>query len=264
MRTDRRTVLSAGAAALLGSPALLQAEETPAARMVRLIRGARPNVYQRSLWEFSGLCYTKDEARSRVAPMPRWDYLREIGDAIITEKLLMVAKSRRVLASWFVCITDVWLAAGGQDPRWNALMYGTGNRQIVIASRKLEGPQSSSWFLQERVRFIVEQLEARGIRERWPEFPRWEWTHTEARLSNGSRITAIAQGADQARGISATAFHVEELAHLEEAKQTIEAILPTLFAQDETAGHLVALCTAATGTYAADVYLDQVDARSWR
>ena len=238
------------------------AEETPAQRLLRLV--ARPCVYQRSWWEFAGLCVTKDEARSRVAPMPRWPYLREIGDAIITEKLLMVAKSRRVLASWLSCIMDVWLVSGGQDRRWPALMYGTSNRVVVILSRKLEGPQSSSWFLQERVRFIVDQLEANGIREKWPTFPTWEWTHTEARLSNGGRILAIAQGPDQARGLSALAFHVEELAHIEDAKKTIEAILPTLFAQDETAGHLYALCTAAVGTFAADIYLDQLDDTSWR
>lgn len=223
----------------------------------------RPNVYQRSLWEFAGLCWTKDEARSRIAPMPRWPYLKEIGERIIENPLLLVAKSRRVLASYYACITDIWIAAGGQDPRWPALLNGTGNRQVVIMSRKLEGPQSSTWFLEERVKLIVDQLEARGIREKWPGFPTWEWTHAEAKLSNGSRITAIAGGPDQARGIAATAFHVEELAHIEAAKKTIEAILPTLFAQEETAGHLYALCTAAVGGYAADIYLDRVDDRTW-
>ncbi len=255
-RTARRPM--APVSGLLPPPA-------PRSGIARFLAGAgpRPNPYQRSLWEFAGECYTKDEARSRISPMPRWPYLKEIGDAIIENPLLMVAKSRRVLASYYACITDIWIAAGGQDRRWSALMNGTGNRQVVIMSRKLEGPQSSSWFLHERVKLIVDQLEARGIRDKWPEFPEWEWTHTEAKCSNGSRITAIAGGPDQARGIAATAFHVEELAHIENAKKTMEAILPTLFAQEETAGHLYALCTAAVGGFAADIYLDRVDDTTW-
>lgn len=257
-KVTRREVLGVSAAALLGMP---ERRRTPGDRLLAMCAPANP--YQRDLWAFAGLCWTKDEARSRIAPMPRWPYLKELGDAILENPLLLIAKSRRVLASYYACITDIWIAAGGQSRKWPALMNGTGNRQVVIMSRKLEGPQSSTWFLHERVKLIVDQLEAHGIREKWPDFPAWEWTHTEAKVSNGSRITAIAGGPDQARGIAATAFHVEELAHIENAKKTIEAILPTLFAQDETAGHLYALCTAAVGGFAADIYNDQIDARRW-
>lgn len=249
---------------LLGAPKPL----TRAEKLIQAVQKRREeraaSVYQRDLWAFAGLCYTKDEARSRVAPMPRWDYLEEIGDAILTEPLLMIEKSRRVLASWYTCIVDVWVASGGIDPRWPSLMNGPGNRQVVIASRKLEGPQSSSWFLQNRVKFIVDQLEARGIRDHWPAFPEWEWSHAEARNSIGGKISAIAQGADQARGIAATLFHLEELAHLEQAQATVEAIIPTLFGQDTTGGHLVALCTAKVGGYAADIAMDMLGESVWR
>jgi hypothetical protein len=150
--------------------------------------------------------------------------------------------------------------AGGQDERWPALMRSVRNRQVILASRKLEDLQGSAWFLRERVKFIVDELERRGIRSHWPEFPTFEWTFAEGRASNGSRINAVPQGADQMRGAGGTIIHAEECATWEQQQASIEsAKLVT-----QGGGHMVMVTTSRVGCYLADLVLDQVDSRGWR
>mgnify|MGYP001569077357 FL=1 len=229
----------------LGLP---QEKPTVVDRFLRHFR--RGNPFQRSFTRFrTELCFTQDEAAGLVRVMPDWDYLRELDDALIEEKLLLIEKSRRVLASWAICCFDVWLAAGGRDPRWPSTMSGTTHRQIVIAALKQREFQGSEWFLEKRVRFILDQFEERGLRAQWPGWPTWHYTANEISNSLGSRITAIPQGEHKMRGGGGTLVHCEELSQWDQAQASINAAIPVI----RGGGHLVAVCTPMVGSYASRI-----------
>lgn len=217
------------------------------------------NYYQSNFYAFlTNCCWTADEARGgRVARMPDYQFLLELADALILCPLLFIEKSRRVMASWAVCCFDVWLAAGGQDPRWPELLLGSGYRQIFILGQKFE---STAWFLKRRIQFICNRFEEKGGRELWPEFPTWEWKEGEGEASNGSLITAVGQGSDQVRGGGATHVHVEEVAFLEKAQQTIEGALPVV----NGGGHVTMITTPNAASYAKKLRDGKLKSGGWR
>ena len=232
---------------------------------IREIRSNRGNPCKRSFSTFLSRCvWSIDEARGgEVRKWPGgiaddgrdWDAIwLEIEDALLRSKLLMIEKSRRVLASWAVCAFDIWLCGGGQDPRWvnergvPVLMQSTSNRKVFLQARKAEGPAGSEWFISERIVKILDNFESLGGREFWPEFPEWAATSGLVAFSNGSRLQGVPQG-DQVRGAGATFLHCEEVAFWERAKQTIGGAIPTM----RGGGHICLITTPQTGTYAQDI-----------
>jgi hypothetical protein len=233
------------------------ASETPAQKLLalqqrwrELKRPPRPtNPWQANFHTFlTEKVWSQDESRGGVIrQIDDAQYIRELCDALIEEHLLFVEKSRRVLASWIVCAWDLWVAAGGQDERWPALMQSTGNRQVVLQALKLEDAQGAAWFMKERIRFMYDEAVRRGLRNDWPSFPTFTWTYSEARGSNGSRINALPQGEDKARGLTCTLYHGEEVGMWTQAKGTVEGAKPTILPY----GHMVLVSTPKVGTYAA-------------
>lgn len=211
-----------------------------------------PNPYQADFHAFlRDCCWTIDEARGgKVARYPaHWPFVADLVDAFMICPLLMIEKSRRVLASWTACAMDIWLAAGGQDPRWRSpsgepvLLNSDSYRQVFVVARKYE---DSCRFLHRRVKPIADFFEKYGGRELWPSFPRFDWMEGEGRVSNGSLITAVAQGADQLRGPGATFVHVEEFSFMEQAQRTLSGLIPTVAG----GGHVAMLTTALANSYA--------------
>jgi hypothetical protein len=217
-------------------------------------------------WTFLRKCvWSIDEAKAgEVRRWPTglgrdgrsWDRLwLEQEDAILRHKLLMFEKSRRVLASWFVCAFDIWLLAGGEDARWvneegvPVLCRSSQNRAIYLQARKLEGPAGAEWFLANRVARLLQGFEDNGGREVWPDFPQWSAKTGIIELSNGSKIQAVPQGPHQIRGAAATLLHMEEVAFWEQAKPTIGAAIPTM----RGGGHIVLVTTPQVGSYAKDI-----------
>lgn len=194
--------------------------------------------------------WTQDEARGgRIAQMPDAPYIDEVCSAILECDLLLIEKSRRVMGSWILSATGIWIAAGGQDPRWPTLMLATGHRQVIVAARKLRDLQGSAWFLRERYRFLHDQAVAHGIRDVWPEFPAATWTYTEARFANGSRINAVPSGSDALRGPGATLIHGEEAAFWPAARLAISGARPVV----TNGGHFCLITTACAGTHCHDL-----------
>jgi hypothetical protein len=229
---------------------LLLAPARPRSAAERFIAavGARrkaTNRYQTDFHAFlTELCWTRDEAAGgRVAKIPDWPYLREMSEILLEHEKVFVEKSRRVLASWVVSAYDCWILGGGQSPKWPALMNATGNRHIFVVARKYE---SSCYFLEQRIRFIVDQFEARGGRDLWPTFPKVEWKQGYGYASNGSVIQAVGQGSDQLRGVASTLCHIEEASFMEQAKATFEGLLPTL----RGGGRCVVVSTPNAASYA--------------
>lgn len=216
-------------------------------RLAELRRGAS-NSYQTNFHKFLTECVqTKDEARGGIVrPFPSDAYVKEVCDVLMEEPLVFFEKSRRTRITWLVSALDLWIAAGGQDPRWPALMLSTGNRQVIIGCRKLEGIQGSAWILGERVRFIYRVLMENGIRERWPGFPVFEFKFDQATGSNGSLMNAVPQGEDQCRGPGATFMHLDEISHWDRARGSVGAALPCTLG----GGRVCLIGTPNTGTFA--------------
>lgn len=231
--------------------------ETPAQRILALqerlrvvSRPPRPsNPWQGDYHKFAtDWIWTKDEERAgQVAKLPDWPHFKDFADALITKELLLVEKSRRVMASWFVCGFDLWLAAGGQDERWPTLMRSTQNRSIVIAALKLKGKNGSHWFLHQRIKFIYNECIRRGIREVWPEFPTFRFTYDQAEGSNGSMISAIPQGEDQSRGGGETFIHDEEFAMWPQAQASLAVQIPCV----KNGGHIALVTTPQVASFCA-------------
>jgi hypothetical protein len=229
-----------------------------------------PTTYQDSFFRFlTDLNWTVDEARAGVVrPWPSgrgrdgksWDdYWLDFEELLLTRKLLFFEKSRRVLASWAVCGFDIWLAAGGRDPRWqfteddgtvvHPLMQSSGNRVIILAAQKAEGEFGSEWFIERRVKALLDQLESHGIRDRWPNFPQWTFQNGLIEFSNGSRIAGVPQGSNQMRGGGITLIHAEEIAFWSQCRAAIGGAIPTL----SGVAHMVCNSTPQVGTFAQEI-----------
>ncbi len=253
---------------LIGRPVAARAaeEDTDATRLLALADHVRAKLHppinplQASFPKFATtMCFTKDEgAGGKVGLIPDWPYLYEVSDALITCQPVLIEKARRTLISWWVCAFDLWLLAGGQDPRWPALMNSRENRKVIIGAQFKEGEASSQDFLS-RLEFMVDQIEARGLRELWPEFPRFMWRADRGTGSNGSIVSAVPQGANKVRGSGITFIHYEELGFVEEARATVMAALQTL----RPAGHFCGITTANAASFCADIVNERLRALGW-
>lgn len=159
------------------------------------------------------------------------------------------------MASWYVSAFDLWVAAGGQDPRWPALMQSQGNREVWIVAQQFEGVGGSDYFLQQYIKFIYEQLEDRRIRDYWPEFPVFKFVQGLARSSNGSHIRALPEGEHKSRGGGATLIHDEEFSAWKRAAQTLNIQRPCV----KSGGHIILVQTPVVGSYAAKIRNDELD-----
>lgn len=222
----------------------------------RMARLEAPNLYQRDLSRFrTTCCFTRNEAAGgKVALIPDFPYLREVDDAFLSHTPLMIEKSRRMLISWSAMAFALWVLAGGQDERWPALMNSTENRKVVLASRKLEGENGSAEMLNERLRFLVDQFEDRGLRKNWPDFPTFKWRFDRAVASNGSVCAAVPSGPDQLRGSGITLLIMDEIAFWVDCKASVASALQTLTG----GGHALLISTANAASWAAQIAAGKV------
>lgn len=218
------------------------------------------NPYANSFTAFLRDCiWTVDEARGgEVRPWPwegEWErYWQDWEYALLTCSPLLVDKTRRTMASNVATAWDLWVAAGGVDPRWAALTLSTQNRRVLIQAQKLEGVGGSAEFVDRIRRMLQVSSEKGGLLKRWPKFPTFQFKFGQALGSNGSKIDAVPQGAEQVRGPGTTLLHAEELSFWDQAKASMENAIPALHPH----GHLVAVTTPAVGCYAADIRNDEL------
>jgi hypothetical protein len=260
---------------LLGRPIKLT-EQTTATDLERLallaehvqrLKHPYRNPYKHDFTKFrTELCWTKNESGAgRTALMPDLPYLRQVDRANIRFSPLMYEKARRMMFTWDTVALALWLIAGGHDPAW---VDGNGfpilmpsednpdgrNRRVLFGAQKLEGLGGSHEQI-DRLRFMVAEFEERGGREKWPDFPEFEWRFDQARASNGGVADAVAQGADQMRGPGATLVVADELAFWTEAKASIASAMQTL----QGGGHFIAGSSSNVGSHAALIVKGEVN-----
>jgi hypothetical protein len=251
---------------LVGQPLRVEGQGETAEEQLAILLAAyrqklreEQNPWQRSFTRFrTELCWTRDEAAGgKVALMPDWPYLRALDDILVEKTPLLITKSRRTLISWTCFAFALWLAAGGQDPRWPQLMNATGNRKVIIAAQKFDGENGSAEILAERIGFLVQQFEARGGREKWRGFPEFQWKQGRVSLSNGSILAAVPQGENQMRGSGVTMILADELQAWEDARPSVCSALQTC----RGGGHFVGICTARMPSFVATIVSGEVRGR---
>lgn len=185
------------------------------------------------------------EAGQLIRPFPKKDHIWAYIDRWQECSILLVPKSRRLLATWTFCALDYWLAAFRQGAT------------IFIASTM----RTKSDELLARCKFIHQQLPDP------PHFPkpRMEWKNGQkgdpTRLifpEMRSVIQSVSEDPDELRQSGATLIHCEEFAHWQWQERAWTAMRPVV----QGGGKLVVVSTPKAGTFFRDLVFDEGSIRS--
>ena len=188
-----------------------------------LLKGLRAEALDRCgrdpLW-YASFVHTRDEADpdNSTKPFPvHLDYVRRVVGVLNdpAANRIAIAKSRQMLVSWIMCMFCTYVARF----RPNSLVVfqsqkdEDANAMVSMPGNKGEGGYSG------RCQFIEQHL---------PSWLQQRVTCTEGAIDypNGSRILALAGGANQVRGKTITLYVGDEFAFQTEAKSVYAATSP--------------------------------------
>ncbi len=181
-------------------------------------------------WAFiRDACWTIDEAdEGTVKRFPDLPYLRHICEVWGRYKMLAIPKSRRMMLTWIMLALHLHLA------------LFTPRSAIFVQSKK-EG--DSDYLIGDSRMFFMysnlpEWLRAYGL-------PTARYKECNIKFSNGSQITAIAQGPGQLRQYTATAVMCDEIAFWDRAGDTWRALRPVV----QGGGRVTLLSSASPGFF---------------
>lgn len=180
-----------------------------------------------------------------IRPFPRKPHIGAYIDAWQEHSIVLVPKSRRMLATWTYCELDYWLAAFRRGVR------------VFIASTM----RTKSDALLARCKFSHEQLPERPY---FPK-PRMEWKNGQkgdpTRLifpETGSVIQSVSEDPDELRQEGATLIHCEEFAFWQWQERAWTAMRPVV----QGGGKIVVVSTPKAGTFFRDLVFDEGSIRS--
>jgi hypothetical protein len=139
--------------------------------------------------------------------------------------LLLVPKARRMKLTWLFCALHTWLAC--VRPYVNAFLVSSKEQKSIELLDRVEG------------------ILVRCPRDRYRP-PTWTRQQDLLTLENGSRVWAIAEGADQLRQYSATAILADEFGTWQWPRAAFSAMRPCT----EGGGRLTLLSSAYPGFWA--------------
>lgn len=208
---------------------------------LKLKRRIQIQLAKRDPWVFlTNFCYTID-SHDRDNPkklFPNRPYLRELTELWNHHPLIVIAKSRQMLATWlFVCLY-----------LWEAIMFN--GRLIFLQSKREEdaiGSHTAATGLLGRTRFVLEHL---------PDELRPPFKATANKIefpSQNSTIWAVPQGPDVIRQHTASGILSDEMAFQYLAEESYTAAIPTI----ENGGRFTAISTANPGFFQ-KLYLDNL------
>jgi len=200
---------------------------------------------RRDPWFFlTRFCITLDshDPQRPKKPFPDRPYLRELTNLWLRHPLLVIAKSRQMLATWLM--VGLYL--------WDTMML-TGRLTFLQSKREEDavGNHTAATGLLGRARFILEHLHpALTVKYRATankiEFP-----------SRNSTLWAVPQGPDIIRQHTASGILSDEMAFQYQAEDAYTAAIPTI----ENGGRFTALSTAHPGFFQR-LYMDQLSNES--
>lgn len=158
------------------------------------------------------------------APFPRKDYFIEVMDALLTERRLMIPKTREMMTSWEVMGYCAW-KAGFQA-----------GAQIICQADK----EQKAWGLVEYARILWRNSPA-WMQERWGGIT--DDAKGRVKLGNGAEVIGVPSGESQIRFYHPTVLVLDEAAKLPEAEQCWNAANPV-------AWQIIAISSAAPGWFA--------------
>jgi hypothetical protein len=157
-------------------------------------------------------CLTLDEHDSKnpIKKFPDKEYIWDLVDLFLNERLLLVEKSRQMLCTWVMVACHLW---------W--VMFKDGQR-VFFQSKKEKDANN----LVDRAKFIYDHL-PEEMRQLYPckepraylkfEFPKWH-----------SIIEGTPQGGDILRQYTASRLFSDELAFQEKASEAFISAKPTI------------------------------------
>jgi len=191
---------------------------------------------ERSLEVFASYVLTKDEHKQgdqSVRPFPSQTekpYIWDILDSFLTQKLILIEKSRQLMVSWLCVLYALWLAKYHR------------NRMIFIQSRKEENAANLVYNTepnQARLSFMETNL---------PEDMRSEviWSYGKAIFKDtGSMVWGIPEGGDQIRSYVPSLVFSDESAFQPEFEGAWKAAKPCV----DGGGQFIAVSSAKNGSY---------------
>lgn len=163
--------------------------------------------------------WTRDEADAgQVKKFPQKEYLHRIDQLFISEPILAIPKSRRMMMTWRLLALVLW----------EALFHR--NMTIFIQSKK--AADSAYLMGDDRIMFMYGKLPAMGLGF-WPKVERKIKDndgkgYETVQLSNGTSFFAVAEGPDQLRQYTASRVYCTEMAFWGTAELTWTALRPTI------------------------------------
>jgi len=160
-------------------------------------------------------CYTQDEhwkSKGLESPfnlIPEKEYIRDICDIFMTEDLIVIEKTRQMMASWIACAIALW-----------DTMFKEGRRTFLMSKKEKDANA-----LIDRCKIIYERLPEQ-MKERYNRDPD---KYLEMKWSKRSSIIqGIPQGPDQVRSYTSSLIILDEASFQDKAEKVFEASQPSL------------------------------------
>ena len=168
--------------------------------------------YAERPWEWAvERVHTIDEAGAEILPWPDKEYLHDLFDALDTEPLLAIPKSRRVLVSWGVAVHLL-----------HRIRYKEHRRGYVQS--EIEG--KAAYIINDRMAWVEDHLPPVWQRKYESHRTMEGLIGTMAYVDTGSKVKAIAQGADAMRAYTPTFVFMDEIEFQREGHKSFVAALP--------------------------------------
>jgi hypothetical protein len=168
--------------------------------------------WHRDPWEMiqDGVIYTLDQVNMKqpIKTFPTQPYLKELSHEWLENKLLLVAKSRRMTVSWLMCFLHLWLT-----------MFHEGIAAFIVSDSERKSAE-----LIQRCEFIYDHIPEDVMLK-----PKIRSKHCLLEFPGlNSFLMGIPEGADQLRGYTATALLFDEFAFWDKPRESLGAARPCI------------------------------------
>lgn len=201
-------------------------------QLVAYRRTLKAELYRRDPLRWLAECVFTVDEHNESAPVqhfPIKPYIPNLIELFYREPVLLVAKSRQVMMSWF------FIAMCLHEAQFH------GYRRTVVMSKK----ESDAFALIDRMRFIYEH-QPEELKDACP-LDRKLRDQPQGTLTflNGSKVQGFPQGADQIRGFTVSRLFADEAAFQEKFEETYFSALPAIMG----GGRMVAVSSANAGFF---------------